>query len=75
MDPGMFDTNTLVASLLWGGVGTFFFIYGWKQKSVIPLSGGLLITGICYFVSSVLYMSLANVCILVLMYWLKRLGY
>ena len=75
MFDGMFDTNTLVASLLWGGVGTFFFIYGWKQKSVIPLAGGLVITGLCYFVSSALYMSLASVVVLVLMYWLKRQGY
>jgi hypothetical protein len=71
----MFDSNTLFASLLWGGVGTFFFIFGWKQKSPIPLGGGVVITGICYFVASALYMSLANALVLVLMYWLKRQGY
>jgi hypothetical protein len=71
----MFDSNTLFASLLWGGVGTFFFIYGWKQKSMIPLGGGVVITGMCYFVASALYMSLANSLVLVLMYWLKRQGY
>ena len=26
------DSNTLIASLIWGSIGSGFSIYGWKQK-------------------------------------------
>jgi len=71
----MFETNTLFASLIWGGIGSGFFAYGWKQKAAIPLATGVAMVGISYFIGSALYMSLAGAAILVLMYWLKKQGY
>lgn len=69
----MFDLNAsfLFASLIWGAIGTGFFIYGWKQKAVVPLVGGLLLSALSYFISSALYLSLAGIIILVGMYWMK----
>jgi hypothetical protein len=70
-----FDTNTLIASVIWGGIGSGFLIYGWKQKSAVPLGTGVVMVGLSYFVGSALYMSLAEVATLVVMYWLKKQGY
>ena len=73
---GMFDSSTLFASLLWGSLGSVMFMYGWKQKSVLPLGAGLLLAGISYFIESAMYMTqLAGTLICVAMYWLKRQGY
>lgn len=71
----MFEPSTLFASLVWGGIGSGFFIYGWKQKSPVPLGVGVALTAISYFIASALYMSLAAVAIFVVMYWLKKQGY
>ena len=73
----MFDlsASVLFASLIWGGIGSGMFMYGWKQKSTLPLAGGFALTAVTYFVESALYMSLASVAILVIMYGLKKQGY
>lgn len=73
----MFDisASSLFASLLWGAVGSGMVIYGKKQHAEIPLACGLAIGALSYFISSALYMSLASVAILAIMYGLKRQGY
>ena len=73
----MFDlsASSLFASLIWGAIGGGFAIFGKKQRSTIPLVGGLAITAVSYFISSWALMSLASVVILVVMYWLKKQGY
>jgi hypothetical protein len=71
----MFNSNTLFASLIWGGIGSGFFAYGWKQKAAIPLGTGVAMIGLSYFIGSALYMSLAEAATLVVMYWLKKQGY
>lgn len=69
------NTYTLFASLIWGTIGSGIFIYGWKQKLMIPVWGGMLLVGGSYFISSALIMSLASIFILSGMYWLKKQGY
>ena len=70
------NTAGLFASILWGGVGTGILVYGWKQKSPIPLGAGALMLGISdWFYDSALVMSVISVLILAVMYWLKRQGY
>jgi hypothetical protein len=69
------DASFLFASLIWGAIGTGFFIFGWKQKSSIPLAGGLLLVVVSYFISSAVYMSAACTLILIVMYWMKKQGY
>lgn len=71
----MFETNTLFASLVWGGIGSGFLIYGWKQKATVPLGAGLAMVGLSYFVGSAVLMSVAESVILGLAYWLYRQGY
>ncbi|MDB6064317.1 MAG: hypothetical protein JWR26_525 [Pedosphaera sp.] len=73
--PFSLDASSLFASLLWGTIGSGMFIFGWKQKSMIPLGGGLLMVGVSYFVANAVLMSLASIAICVGMYWLKKQGY
>ena len=71
----MFDANSFIASFVWGTIATGIFVFGWKQKSVIPLVGGVAMGFVSYFVGSALYMSLASILIMVVMYCAKKLGY
>lgn len=52
------STNFLFASLFWGTVGVGYFIYGKKQREMMPLIGGVLIVAVSYLVSSWILMSL-----------------
>ena len=75
MADNVLNAHYLVASLIWGSVGLGFFIYGKKQQSIVPLFGGLLIIGVSYFIDSALYMSLAAIALLGVIYWLKKQGH
>ena len=66
------QASSLVASLIWGSVGTGFFIYGKKQGAMVQLFGGLFLIAISYFIASALYMTLASVGLIALMFWLNR---
>lgn len=66
------NTNYLLASLVWGSVGAGYFIYGKKQQEVVPLSAGLVMVAISYFVGSALLMSLISIGLMVAVYWIMR---
>ena len=71
----MGNLNAIFASLIWGSVGIGFFIYGKKQRSAVPLCGGLVLIGISYFfLDSALYMSLAGAALVVGMVWMIKRG-
>lgn len=73
--PNLFSTNFLFASLVWGSVGVGYFIYGRKQRSGIPMAGGVLMMAASYFASSAWSMSLICLGLIVLVYLLlKRYG-
>ena len=67
--------NFLLASMIWGSIGFGYLIYGWKQKAVMPLVGGAAMTLASYFITSALYMSLACIAVMAVVYWLARQGY
>ena len=68
----MFDPGTLVAALIWGSVGFAFALYGWRMKDTMPLFGGIAMMAVSYFVSSPLWMSVAEVALIVAVFWLKK---
>ncbi len=71
--PSEINTGWLLAAVLWGGIGSGYFIYGWRQRRVPALCGGLALTAITYFISSALWMSLAAIAIMVGTYfWSKK---
>ncbi|HKS37420.1 MAG TPA: hypothetical protein VJW76_09540 [Verrucomicrobiae bacterium] len=68
------NAHSLVASLIWGAIGLGLFVYGKRQQAMTPLFGGLLLIGISYFVGSALYMSLAGIALLAVIYWRHKEG-
>ena len=77
MPKGLFNISSsfLIASLIWGSVGVGFFIYGKKQRLMIPLFGGIALIAISYLIASALYMSLASIGIIALIWFLHQQGY
>ena len=71
----LFDTNYLFASLLWGSIGVGYFVYGKRQRSVVPLVGGMLMIAASYFAPDVLLMSLLCAGLMVAVYVLVKRGY
>ena len=61
--------------MIWGAVGTGFFIYGKKQGSMMPLFGGVFMIVGSYFIESALTMSLVSLGLIGAIYWLTRQGY
>ena len=70
-----FDSSFLFASLLWGAIGSGYFIYGKKQRSMMPMIGGALMVGASYVVGSWLLMSLICIALMVAVYQLMKRGY
>ena len=67
------DSNALIASFLWGTVGSGFAVYGWKQKEMIPLFGGIALIAVSYFcANSALVMSLVSIAIIAGIFFLKK---
>lgn len=60
-----FDANSLLASLVIGGIGTVAFIYGKRQSRVPQMVVGLIMVVYPYFVPNVLLMSAIAVVLLV----------
>ena len=69
------DTNFLLASLLWGTVGSGYFLYGKKQAAAVPMIGGLVLIVLSFFISSAFLLSLISIALIVGMHRLMRLGY
>jgi hypothetical protein len=67
------NSSDVWASVLWGGIGGGYLIYGWRQKSAIPLAGGAAMTLACFL--SALPMTLASIATMLLVYWLMKQGY
>jgi hypothetical protein len=59
--PFSISIATLMAGLFWSAIGAGFCIYGKKQRSAPAWIGGLALIGICYFIGSALWMSVAAV--------------
>ena len=71
----MFNTATLLSSLFWGSIGAGYFIYGKKQRSFVPMIGGVLLIAASYFAGSVLGMSLICGSIIAAIHLLLKRGY
>jgi multidrug transporter EmrE-like cation transporter len=68
------DAHFLLASVFWSGVASGYWIYGWKQKSWIPLAGGAVMMGVSFFMPA-LTMSLVSIAVIFAVWWLMKRGY
>jgi len=67
------NSNSMIASVIWGAIGSGFAIYGWKQKEMIPLFGGIaIVAGSYFFANSAWLMSLFSIAAIAAIFWLKR---
>ena len=65
-------SSTLFASLIWGSIGLGFAIYGKKQRTTVPLVGGIVLMGISYLIGSALIMSLVGAVVVAGIVWVGR---
>jgi hypothetical protein len=66
------DTSYLFVSLFWSAVGSGFWIYGKKQRTAPPLFGGAALVGICFFISSAVWLSVTAIAIIIGIYFWSR---
>ncbi|HVU28746.1 MAG TPA: hypothetical protein VHG71_13585 [Verrucomicrobiae bacterium] len=64
----------LWASLIWGAVASGYWIYGWRQKSWVPLAGGGAMMAASIFMAA-LPMTLACIAVMAIVYWMAKQGY
>jgi hypothetical protein len=68
------DEHFIWASMLWGAIASGYWIYGWKQKSWVPLAGGAVMIAVSFFMPA-LTMSLVCILTMTAVWWLMRKGY
>lgn len=65
------NTSLLLWSLLFSSIGLGFFVYGKKQKAVVPLLSGLGLMIYPYFVSNPLLLVAIGVALAMLPYFVR----
>jgi hypothetical protein len=65
------NSSSLLWSLLFSSIGLGFFVYGRKQKAVVPLFSGLGLMVYPYFVSSTLLLVAIGAALIVLPYFVR----
>ena len=70
----LLNTHFLFASLFWGSVGVGYWIYGRKQREMIPLLGGVAMIAVSCLVRSALLMSLLCLATGFVVYFLAKRG-
>jgi len=71
----MFNTNFLFASLIWSAIGFGYCVYAKKQRSWVPMVGGVLMIAASYLVSSILLMSLICLGLMATVFVMLKQGY
>ena len=70
----MWTESFLWASVIWGAIGSGYFIYGWRQRSMFPFLGGLAMSAAACFIPA-LPMTLFCLICMFGVWWLMRQGY
>lgn len=67
----MDSTAIMLWSVLFGGIGIGYFIYGKKQKAIVPFCTGLALFVFPYFMTSVTMMLIVGVILVAIPYYIK----
>jgi hypothetical protein len=67
----MEGTSLLIWGTVFGAFGLGFFIYGKKQKAVVPLFTGIALFIIPYFISNVYMLVIAGAVLVALPYFVR----
>jgi hypothetical protein len=65
------DTSSLLWGLLFGSIGLGFFVYGRRQKTVVPLVSGLALMIFPYFVSNTILLVTLGIALITLPYFVR----
>jgi len=65
------NTSWLLWGLLFGSVGLGFFVYGKKQKAVVPLICGLALMIYPYFISNTILLVAIGAALIALPYFVR----
>jgi predicted membrane protein len=65
------DTSSLLWGLLFGSIGLGFFVYGRRQKAVVPLACGVALMIFPYFVSNTILLVLLGVALIAIPYFVR----
>lgn len=65
------EISSLLWGLLFGSIGLGFFIYGRKQRAVVPLFCGLALMIFPYFISNAILLVAIGVGLIAIPYFLK----
>ena len=67
----MGSTAVLLWGLLFGSIGFGFFLYGKKQKAVVPIITGIALCVVPYFIADVYVLVLVGVVLMVIPYFVR----
>lgn len=65
------DAATLWWGMLFGAIGLGFFIYGRKQRAIVPLVCGVALMVFPYFVSGIAWMLVVGVALMAIPYLVR----
>ena len=57
--------------MIFGSIGLGFFVYGKKQKTVIPLISGIGLIVVPYFISNIYLLVLSGIVLIALPYFIR----
>lgn len=67
----MNNPSILIWGVIFGSIGLGFFIYGKKQKAIIPLLSGIGLMVVPYFISNMYILILSGIVLVALPYIIK----
>ena len=67
----MNGTALLMWGMLFGAIGFGFFLYGRKQKSVVPLITGIALSVVPYFIANVYVLVMVGVILVAIPYFVR----
>jgi len=65
------DTSSLLWGLLFGSIGLGFFVYGRRQKMIVPLACGVALMIFPYFVSNTMLVVVLGVALIATPYFVR----
>jgi len=64
-------TSLLIWGMVFGAIGLGFFLYGKKQKAVVPLLAGIALFILPYFISNVYVLVFVGAALVALPYYVR----
>ena len=65
------STAVLIWGMVFGSIGAGFFIYGRKQKAIVPLCVGITLCVFPYFIANVYALVLVGVVLMAIPYFIR----